>query len=96
MKISFNRRRIETVCIAISFLLVVLITFLGIVAMADSIFNWDILPPNIENIMSLFMIAIAMVIGASFLISLMINFSLISLSLERFADNFEKHVNNEK
>lgn len=96
MKIAFNRRRIETVCIVISFLLLVLLTLLGILAVADSIFNWDILPPNIEKVMTLFMMAIAMVIGTSFLISLMVNFSLISLSLEKLADKFEKNSGDEE
>ena len=92
MNINFNRRKIESICILLSFTLVIIITILGILATADEIFNWDLLPPNIENVMVLLLTSIAMVIGASFVISLMINFSIISISLEKFADKFEKFV----
>ncbi|UZR94197.1 hypothetical protein [Chondrinema litorale] len=92
MNINFNRRKIESICILLSFTLVIIITILGILATADEIFNWDLLPPNIENVMVLLLTSIAMVIGASFIISLMINFSIISISLEKFADKFEKFV----
>lgn len=95
MNIKFNRRKIETICILLSFTLVVIMTFLGILASADAIFRWDILPPNIENIMLLLFASIAMVIGASFIISLMINFSIISISMEKFAEEFKHFVKKE-
>jgi|GEM_PF-1022098 len=95
MNMNFNRRKIETVCILLSFSLVVLLTFLGILATADEIFNWDILPENIEKIMILLFSSIRMVIGASFVLSLMINFSIISISLELFSENFKKFVDKE-
>ena len=95
MNIKFNRRKIETICILLSFTLVIIITVLGILAFADEIFRWDILPINMERIMALLFASIAMVIGASFVISLMINFSLISISLEKFSENFEKFVKND-
>lgn len=88
MKIKFDRRKIETNCIIISFSMVILITFLGILAAADGIFNWNILPQNLERIATLLMVTIGMLIGASFLLSVMINFSLISISLEKVAEKF--------
>tara|TARA_A100000171_G_C2094788_1_gene126461 strand:- start:636 stop:926 length:291 start_codon:yes stop_codon:yes gene_type:complete len=86
MKINFNRRRIETICIFLSFILVILLVIFGILSVADELFNWDILSEKLENVAILLMSATGMVIGATFLISLMVNFSLISLSLEKIAD----------
>ncbi len=89
MRILFNRRKIETICIFLSFILVILLVIFGILAMADELFNWDLLSENLENIAILLMSAIGIIIGATFLISLMVNFSLISLSLEKIAEKFD-------
>jgi hypothetical protein len=88
MKINFNRRRIETISIFLSFLFVMLLTVFGILAIADEIFSWDILSDHLEKIAILFMSATGMIIGATFLISMMVNFSLISISIERIAEHF--------
>ncbi len=89
MTIKFDRRKIETICIFLSFISVILLAIFGIIALADGIFNWDLLPENIENVAVLIMSATGIVIGATFLISLMVNFSLISISLEKIADTFD-------
>jgi len=90
MKIIFNRRKIETICIFLSFVLVILLVVFGILSIADEIFSWDILTDNLENIAILLMSAIGIIIGATFLISLMVNFSLISISMEKIADSLSK------
>lgn len=90
MNIKFNRRRIETICIFLSFLLVILLTFFGILAIADGLFSWDLLSDDLENIAILVMSATGIIIGATFLISLMVNFSLISISMEKIADSLTK------
>ena len=90
MNINFNRRKIETICIFLSFVLVVFLVIFGILAIADEIFSWDILSDKLENIVILLMSATGIVIGATFLISLMVNFSLISISLEKIADKYNK------
>jgi hypothetical protein len=94
MKINFNRRKIETICFFLSFLLVILLTVFGILSIADSIFSWDILTAELENIAILLMSATGIIIGATFLISLMVNFSLISISMEKIADNLTKKDKN--
>ena len=90
MKINFNRRKIETICIFLSFLFVCLLALFGVLAVADGIFNWDILTKNMENVITLIMVATGIIIGATFLISLMVNFSLISISIEKIAEKYEK------
>ena len=90
MKILFNRRKIETICIFLSFILVCLLALFGVLAIADGIFSWDILSEDLENIVTLIMGATGVVIGATFLISMMVNFSLISISMEKIANKYDK------
>jgi hypothetical protein len=87
MKIGFNRRKIESICILLSFLMIVTLALFGILAIADELFSWDLLSDNIEKVALLFMSAFGITIGATFLMSLMVNFSLISISLEKIAEN---------
>ena len=87
MEIHLNRRKIETICIFLSFVLIILLAIFGILAIADTLFSWDILTDKLENIAALLMSAAGIIIGASFLLSLMVNFSIISISMEKIADN---------
>lgn len=89
MTVKFNRRKIETVSIFFSISLIFILVLFGIFAIADNLFSWDILSENLEKIAILLISAIAMIIGATFLISLLINFSILSISLERIANKFE-------
>ena len=88
MKIKFNRRKIETICIFLSFVLVILLVIFGILSIADELFSWDILTNRLEKVAFLLMSATGITVGATFLISLMVNFSLISISLEKIAEKF--------
>jgi hypothetical protein len=88
MKIKFNRRRIETICIFLSFILVILLVIFAILSIADELLSWDILSEKLEKIAILLMSATGIIIAATFLISLMVNFSLISISLEKIAEKF--------
>lgn len=94
MRINFNRRKIETICIFLSFILVILLVIFGILSIADELFSWDILSDNLENVAILLMSATGIIIGATFLISLMVNFSLISISLEKIAEKFNSKNDN--
>ncbi len=94
MKINFNRRKIETICIFLSFILVILLVIFGILSIADELFSWDILSENLENVAILLISATGIIIGATFLISLMVNFSLISISLEKIAEKFNSKDDN--
>jgi len=85
----FNKRKIEAVCILLSFLLIIVFSFLLILGIADSLFEWDIFPKHIENAIILFMASTGIIVAASFLLSLMINLSLISASIEKIADTIK-------
>ena len=94
MEINFNRRKIESICILLCFVLIVLLVIFAILAIADEIFAWDLLSDNLERIARLFLSSIGITIGATFLMSLMINFSLISISIEKIAGG-DKSKSNE-
>jgi len=98
MFLKFKRRKIETICIIISIVLIIIMTILGILAITDELFNWDIFPENIETIIILFLSSFGLIIFACFLLVVMINFSIISLSLERISDTYvkEKEINKTK
>ena len=90
MKISFDKKKIETVCIVLTFLLIVTITILCILAAADGIFNWDIFTEFMGNVGILVMSAMGMIIAACFVIHIMVTLSMISSNIERIADKIEQ------
>ncbi len=94
MEINFNRRKIESIYILLCFVLIVLLVIFAILAIADEIFAWDLLSDNLERIARLFLSSIGITIGATFLMSLMINFSLISISIEKIEGD-DKSKSNE-
>lgn len=96
MTLKFNRRKIETTCIFLSFILVVLMATLSIIAIADNIFSWDLLSEGFENIAILLMSATGITIVATFLISLMVNFSLISISMEKISEKFNQNTQSDE
>ncbi len=89
MKIKFNSRKIADNCTLIAYFLILIISFLGILAIADGIFNWDILSQRIERLAYLFISASIVIIIGSFLISLMVNMNSMSRSLENIDSNLK-------
>ncbi len=85
-----KRRKIEGQSILIAFISIIALVLLSIIAIADEIFGWNILPPGGEKIVTLVMSSIGIVIAACFLLNLMVNFSLISISAEKIAEQKEK------
>jgi len=90
MNLKLNLKKIEKTCIVLSFIFVLLLSLLGIIAIADGLFKWDILPDNLQKIATLAMLTMGVVVFSSFLISLMINLSRISANLESIAENMDE------
>ena len=57
-------------------------------SIADELFSWNLFSEKIEKIAILLMSSTGIIIMATFLLSLMVNFSLISISLEKIAEKF--------
>jgi hypothetical protein len=91
MTLHLNKRKIESTCIMISFLLLIVLTVTIILAIADGLFHWDLLPDKIENIAFLIMWASGIVLIAAFIISLMINLSLISSGIKEISEKISSH-----
>ncbi|HKR04762.1 MAG TPA: hypothetical protein VJY62_08990 [Bacteroidia bacterium] len=89
MIIKIDRRKIESLCIFLSLVLVIILTVLGIFALADNFLSWDILPAKVEKIAYLLMWAFGIIIFASFLICLMVNLSIFTISMEKIAEKFD-------
>jgi hypothetical protein len=87
MKLAINKRKIETICILVSIILIILMMLLGIISIADSIFKWDILSPNLQKVALLIMYSFGLIIAGCFLLNLMINISIISNSIENIEIN---------
>ena len=90
MTIRFPRRKIETTCIALSFGLTIVLAFFIILLMADEILDWDIFTRNMENVLGMIIASFGVVLGACFLIVLMVNMSIASISMERVAGALEE------
>lgn len=86
MKLSFDNRKIADNCTFIAYSLTIIICFLGIIAIADLIFRWDILSGNVQRLAYLIMWASIVIIVSTFLISLMVNLNIISSSMENISE----------
>ncbi len=93
MKVEFNSRKIADNCTTIAYILIVVMCFLGILAVADAIFRWDILGGIAEEFAYLFMSSCVVIILSCFLVSLMVNMNIMSSSLEDIADKLNSSKN---
>lgn len=85
---AFNKRKIEHICTFIAFYLLLFMIILWILYRADSYFNWDIIPQAIQQFIEGFLISSAAgIIIFTMTISLLLNISLISVSIEKIAES---------
>ncbi|MBK6884387.1 MAG: hypothetical protein IPH05_15885 [Flavobacteriales bacterium] len=89
MTIRFPRRKIETACIALSFGLTAVLSVFIILLMADKILDWDIFSRMVERVLGMIIACVGVVLGACFLIVLMVNMRISSISMERMAGAME-------
>jgi amino acid permease len=91
MKIVFRKRKIESASTFITYVFLVLIIFLWILYKADDAFHWDILSQDVQQFIERFIIpSLGFICAMTFCISLMLNLSLLSESVERIAEKKEK------
>lgn len=95
MKLKFDNRKIADNCTFIAYSLIIIITILGIIAIADIIFRWDILSGNAEKLAYLIIWSSVAIIIGTFLISLMVNMNIISNSIEEIAKRTNSIKNDE-
>lgn len=81
-----NRRKLEATATYLSVVILCILVLLSIVATADGIFNWDILPPFLDRVAVLVMASLFIVLGGCVLVSIMINVSVIADKLSQIVD----------
>ena len=95
MKIKFSKRQVEIVCTYIAYVLLLLSLALWIFYQADRTFDWDILPSGAQQIIEEFIIpSIGGIVLITFVISILLNISLASVSIEKIAQG--KSIDKEK
>lgn len=81
-----DKQKIENLTASLAVVLLIAMTFMGILFIGDMIFSWDIFPPHIERTIGFGMASSAVIIFASVLVNVMLNLSII-------ADNTSDIVN---
>lgn len=82
-----DRRRIEHITASLAVSLLFVMTVGAILAIANTMFQWDIFPPNIEKVLWFLLASCLAIIVSSVLVNVMINLSIIALNSERFLKN---------
>ena len=97
MKIKFSRRQVESICTYSAYVLLLLLLVLWIFYQADSAFNWDILPRDFQRIIEQFIIpSIGGTVLITAILSVLLNISLASISIEQIAQEKLKQLGQEK
>lgn len=82
MKIKLNRRKIEIKSTSVFFILSIILIFIGIFYTAESVFRWNIISRESRKIVQAISYGIFFIIISCFFISLLMNISIISTSIE--------------
>ncbi|MBI2315099.1 hypothetical protein HYU93_03545 [Candidatus Daviesbacteria bacterium] len=82
-----DRRRIEHITAALAVSLLFIMTIGAILAIANTMFNWDIFPPNVEKVLWFLLASLLAIIVSSVLVNVMINLSIIALNSERLLNH---------
>lgn len=82
-----DRVRLEMSLTYLSVVIAGVLVFLSIVATADGIFFWDLLPPLMDKVAVLTMSSLCIIFGACVLLSLTLNLSIIAANLAALADS---------
>lgn len=78
-----DRRKIESFTASLAVFLLLFITVGSIIAIANTIFNWDIFPPDLEKILWFILASCVAVMVSSVLVNVMINISIIAINSEK-------------
>lgn len=79
---NIDRNQLEKLTTSLSITLLTIMVFVLTLAAANSIFKWDLFPPEIEKVGGVFIIASFLIIFSSVIINIMLN-------IGRIADKFD-------
>ncbi|MCH9648338.1 MAG: hypothetical protein K0U98_08870 [Deltaproteobacteria bacterium] len=84
-----DRTKLEAIATYFAVWTLGVLIFLSILASADAIFGWDLLPPWLDKIGVLAIVSLLIFLAACVLISLMLNVSLIAYRVSAIAEEIE-------
>ena len=85
-----NRDQIEKITASLAVTFLGLVTLGLIIFLADTIFNWDIFPPNVEKALGFILISMIFIIASAVIVNIMINLSIIAEAAKRFLSKPDK------
>lgn len=89
---KLNRYRIEMFCTFVAVVVLFAMTAIVILAIGDSTFNWNIFPPEVENILIFFIGCLGVILASCVLVSIMINLSIIAIGITSIDEKIEKNL----
>lgn len=81
-----DRRKIEQLTASLAVILLFFITIGAILAIANTIFAWDIFPPDVEKVLWFIFASCVAIIVSAVLVNIMLNLSIIALNAEVLAE----------
>ena len=82
---TMDRRKIEHFTASLAITLLFINTIGAILAAANTFFQWDIFPPNIEKVIWFIFVSFLAIIVSSVLVNIMINIGIIAANSEHKA-----------
>ena len=87
-----NKLRLEQLTSSIAVTFLSILTAGGIILLADTIFGWNIFPPDVEKALSFIMLSLGFIIFSSVIVNIMLNIGIVASTLRELAN----HKKNEK
>jgi SNF family Na+-dependent transporter len=81
-----DRHRLESSATVAALVLLVLMIFGGVIAIADGVFRWDLLSEGLERVATFLMITLFVLLVACVLVSVMLNLSIIAQKISEAVD----------
>lgn len=91
-----QRKTIENITAQLTVIMLFIMTFGGIIFAADLMFAWNLFPPRMETFIYFLLTSCMLIIIASVLVNIMINFSILALSVEELAEKYNNKKDYEK
>ena len=76
--VSVGKKGLERLTTSLAIVLLTVMVFVVTLAMANAVFKWDLFPPEIEKMGSVFMVASFLIILSSVIINIMVNIGRIA------------------
>lgn len=85
-----NKTKLEQLTSSIAVTFLSFLTIGGIFLLADTIFRWDIFPPDVEKALSFIMLSLGFIIFSSVIVNIMLNVSIIASTLREIIHKHDK------